>query len=437
MTVTYTDSLQLVSFNDLKDDLTIDSSLDSLLPKDDLISVEGEDIARYDYLKEQIKLNGVITPFYIAGLDNKILLIDGLTRWSIVTDLVAEGVIDPREELFRIRLYNGFNSLEEIMSWMWSFNQSVRGAIHRPRLDTIMLGIKYNSSKKPNRGNAQVVGVSPKLQIEGSANTASDIAVEYSVSKSKVERAGRLVRDLHKLAKLFNKPNSYYYYLYEKGLSEKQLSVISGVEPNSKDAAKLEELIEENNLSNIFCFKTTAMKKADEELKLAKQLEEKKEWAEEVIPNLSKLIDFYITGGELSKADILKVSSLFKKVKNADLENITSMAESISSKTSYNNFFSSVYNQYQYLDPSFKVKDNVVKDTVPSSVNPDYSDYEPDYTVDTEEQTYERDKVKIALRHIRSAIQALETCETTLDLEDSLINVELKAEVLLKDLINK
>ena len=267
MSITYTDNLQLISYNDLKGYITINSALDSLLPKDDLISVEGEDIARYDYLKEQIKLNGVTTPFYITGLGNEALLIDGLTRWGIVTELVAEGLINPDDNLFTVRIYEGFASLEEIMSWMWSFNQSVRGAINNPKLDTIMMGIKYNLSKTTRGGNRKSKGQRVTLK-----NTSKELSEIFDVNQRTVKRAGSLVENLHTLAGLYNLASNELYYLYEEGVSQDRIAKLACIVKGSDDYKKLEKYIITKDSKAISLFIT---EKELKQIRLEKKEKEK------------------------------------------------------------------------------------------------------------------------------------------------------------------
>lgn len=351
MTITYKDNQQLISYNNLKPRITINSTLNSLLSKNDLITVEDAEVSRYEHLKEQTKINGFTAPFFVTGLNNEALLIDGLTRWSIATELVKEGFINPNEALFTVRFYEGFTSLDEIMSWMWDFNQGIRGTIHNPKLNTIMMGIKYNLTKNSQGGDKK-----SNRQIDGLKNTASEIAPvgstservaeEFSVKARTVERAGKLVRDLHTIANLFNRPSSSLYYLYENGVSQDRIDKLAKIQSGSDDYKKLEKLLEEKDVPSISIFITQEEKARNKE----KEYNRKFNKADEAghIDHLCKLYAKEI----LTWSNLEQLKKLERRIK--DKEWFYSGAKSITAHSNYLQFVLEVNSKYPYVSNSSK-----------------------------------------------------------------------------------
>ena len=350
MSITYTDNQQLVSYNDLKTHITINPILNSLLPKDDLISVEDAEVSRYEHLKEQIKINGFAAPFFITGLNNEALLIDGFTRWNILEELVKENIINSNSKLFTVRIYEGFASLDEIMSWMWDYNQGTRGTIHNPKLNTIMMGIKYNLEKSSQGGDRK-----SKHQIDGLKNTSEKIAEEFSVGKATVERAGKLVRDLQTIASLYNSSSSSLYYLYENGVSQDRIGKLAKIQSGSDDYKKLEKLLEEKDVPSICIFITQEEKEITEARNKEKEYNRKFNKADEAgyIDHICKLYAENI----LTWSNLEQLKKLERRLKTSeDKEWFYSGAKSITAHSNYLQFVLEINKKFPYASNSNKKK---------------------------------------------------------------------------------
>ena len=221
MKIEYVEELKvLFSYNNLWHFFEVKPCLSIILPKDNNLDLveNNETTSRYQLLKTKIKEQGLSDPIdvtsingnFIPSEDNKLIIIDGMTRLNILGELVAEGHLDPDKAIIKVNVWSGFNNIEEVASWLWEQNQATRGFITNRKLGSIYIGLAYNNSKNPHGTNQH----SRSYQNDKSSAQLKLIAEQYNIGTATVSRYAKLATALHKLAQRFNKEFNFYYPLY-------------------------------------------------------------------------------------------------------------------------------------------------------------------------------------------------------------------------------
>ena len=315
--------------------------LNNFLPKNNEVVLEDASTTTYENLKQLIAKQGIVIPVCLVQFETKYYLIDGFTRFKIIDeDLKVEPDYPVPYTLIELEGLTKDNLIPSIKAWMWELNQSIRGHLASPKLNTVMMGLKYNLNKNSRGGDRK-----SNPQFDGLKNTAQDIAVEFSVGKATVERAGTLVTNLHALAELYSKPDNTFYYLYEKGVSQNKLAKLSQIQKGSKDYKKLEKLLEDKDAPAVSIFVT------EKELEEARLKQEKKAKASRLISasasgHPQNIAQLYADKG-LTQSNLEQLKKLERRLKTSvDKEWFSSGVRSITGHSNYLKFVVEVNSKF-------------------------------------------------------------------------------------------